>query len=446
MSALATWCIQKGWKVQGSTHKPNGLSDALARQGAHIFHHHDTDNLHAQLGGVVYSTDISPDHIELAHAHTLGLPLWHRSDFLRAIVQAHKVLAVTGSHGKTSTTSLLGHLLATAQTDPLIVAGGHMQALGTSCYAGSGPWAVIEADESDRSHLNFSTLHTALLTHVGTDHLWHYGHCQEQLKTSFQEYLKLAEHSAVVCRDRVDPAMIPHDLKGALVWYGLDPASDIRASHIRFSPQGLRWDCHTPLGLWKDLFLPLYGEHNIVNALGCVAAGLSCGLLEDSIRQGLLSFQGVNRRMTPIGSYQGIPLIDDYAQHPTAIATVLKALHQHGYRRILAVCQPHRYRRLRTLFDDYARSFHHAASVVILPVYAAGEPVCPQGTSSVQLVDAMLSQGHHNRVAYSEPDQLWPHIQSDQWDVVVFLGAGDITEWAKTYRTHDHLEHALCGR
>ena len=434
MSALALLCLHRGWWVQGSALFQNDSTEQLTAQGALVFLYHDTSHISHDVECVVYSSAISDDHPELQTARSRNIPTIHRSDLLRAFTSPLKTLAISGTHGKTTTTSLLGHILHTSHLDPLIISGGMMVRWNSPLYPGSGPFSVIEADESDQSHINFSNLFGAILTNIEPEHLSNYGNCEDNLRHSFRQFLNLATDFVSICRDAIDGSS-PwiQNLSCPIAWYGTDPQSDFYAENIRTTATGMMFDCDTPLGPLDDMVLNLWGHHNVLNALGAISASLRIGLPAEDIRQGLASFSGVYRRLTLVGTKNGIPIIDDYAHHPTEIAAVLQALHRRGYTNILALCQPHRYTRLRDTMDAFVRCFDHAHHVGILPVYGAGEPPI-EHCGSENLVKNIENLG---KTVTLMPDvstaetHVTALMDTGHYDVVVCMGAGDITHLAK---------------
>lgn len=432
MGALALLCLQRGWVVQGSTLAENAMTQDLRARGALIFLNHGVEHVDASMEAVVYSSAIGEDNPELQAARGHNIPIFHRSDLLRAFVEGLKTVAISGTHGKTTTTSLLGHVLHGASEDPLILSGGVMGAWKSPLYPGRGSLAVVEADESDGSHGNFSQLSGALLTNVEADHMENYGGSLDNLWSGFRDFLQLAQDFTLVCRDAVDP-LNPwlQNLSPPITWYGTHPGSDFSAENIRTTPEGMSFDCHTPRGCWRHVVLKLWGHHNVLNALAVVGACVHLGISEEHIRQGLSTFLGVERRLTLVGTRRGIPIIDDYAHHPTEVAAVLETLHHRGYRRILALCQPHRYTRLRDTMDLFVSSFNYAAGVVIFPVYAAGEePI--EGAESKDLAQGLGALGKEVILSSLEDKKgLHDLMDSGAYDVVITLGAGNITDLAK---------------
>lgn len=434
MSALALLCLHRGWRVQGSALFQNDSTDQVAAKGAKVFLHHDSKHISQDLECVVYSSAISDDHPELQTARARNIPTLHRSDLLRAFTSPLKTLAISGTHGKTTTTSLLGHILHASQMDPLIVSGGMMVHWNSPLYPGTGPFAVIESDESDQSHINFCRISGAIVTNIEPEHMENYGNSVDNLWRSFRQFLNLSTDFISLCRDAID-ASSPwiQNLSCPITWYGTDPQSDYCAENIQTTPTGMMFDCHTPFGRLDKVALSLWGHHNVLNALGAISASLNIGLPAESVRQGLASFSGVYRRLTLVGTRNGVPIIDDYAHHPTEIAAVLHTLHKRGYNNILALCQPHRYTRLRDTMDAFARCFDHAGHVAILPVYGAGEPPIEHCRSEhlVQNIE------HLGKKVTLIPDfsmaktQVSALMDTGHYDVVVCMGAGDITHLAK---------------
>ena len=436
MSALALLCLHRGWSVQGSTIAPNESTQELSTQGARIFFHHDSSHISDDVECVVYSSAITEDNPELQAARARTIPTIHRSDLLRAFTDPLKTIAISGTHGKTTTTSLLGHVLHAGQRDPLIVSGGIMVHWNSPVYPGLGSVSVIEADESDRSHVNFSRLFGAILTNVEPEHMENYGNSFDMMWESFRNFLNLSTDFVSLCGDAIEPynAWV-HNLSRPITWYGTRAKHDFYAQNIRTTSTGMIFDCDTPSGKWDDVVLNLWGHHNVLNALGVMSAGVHMGLSSDHIRQGLSSFLGVSRRLTQVGKRKGIPVIDDYAHHPTEISAVLQALSQRGYRKILVLCQPHRYTRLRDTMQAFTQCFNPSEHVTLLPVYGAGE--CPiPGYESCDLAKGVGQSGRSVSLfsdflqAEQEVKDL---LDTGCYDLLVCMGAGDITHLAKTF-------------
>jgi UDP-N-acetylmuramate--alanine ligase len=465
MSGLAKLGLMMGHQIQGSNAGGTALTQELARLGATIFDDHGPGRLSPQVDCVVVSSAIDETNPELIEARALGLPIKHRSDLLGQMASSRRILAVSGTHGKTTTTALLGHLFVVGGRDPMVVTGGIMHGYNSTVLAGTGPESIIEADESDKSHLNFSHIWGAVITNIEPEHMQTYGSTQA-LHQSFIDFLQLAKGRAVVCGD--DPgiqsvlaalpqsAPIPANAEGALdltdqtqdpcnprdqLWtYGLASNNTVWADRLGASTSGMRFDLHGPWGCWKDMQSPLWGKHNVLNAMAAIAVGYQAGLDETSLRQGLASFAGVQRRMTvravvPIGDGL-VPIIDDYGHHPTEIHAVLDTLHTHGWRSILAVCQPHRYSRVRDTLSLFARCCTIAQHVALLPIYGAGEAALPD-VSSYELASHMRSQGACVSLIPEPGPQALEAIAGivqaagdRPYDCIVFLGAGTVTTLA----------------
>jgi UDP-N-acetylmuramate--alanine ligase len=433
MSALAQLCLDRGWFVQGTSLAANALTQSLADQGAHIMLHHSAEHITPAVECVVYTSAIPENNPELQAARLRNIPVMHRSMLLRTFVEPLRTVAISGTHGKTTTTSLLGHVLYQAKQDPLILSGGMMVSWNSPVYPGKGNVAVVEADESDQSHVNFSSLSGAIITNIDGDHMEHYGGSFDNLWRSFQQFFQLATDFAIACSDAIDrnnPWL--KEVSCPITWYGTHSDCDFSAHNIGITATGMHFDCHTPRGIWRDVHLNLWGHHNVLNALSIIAACTHMGLEEGDVRKGLASFQGVSRRLTHVGMRNNVPIIDDYAHHPKEISAVLSTLHQRGYRRILAVCQPHRYTRLRDTMEEFALCFHHADTIVLLPVYSAGESPIP-GAQSGDLAEKLTAHGQ--RVIMIDPTDssskpVESIIESGHWDVAIFLGAGDISQLA----------------
>ncbi len=435
MGALAKLCLDRGWHVRGSTLAHNSMTQQLMELGATIFDRHSEENLDSSTDCVVYSSAITEQNPEIQMARSKNIPVIHRSDLLRAFVAPLPTIAISGTHGKTTTTSLLGHVLYRADRDPLIISGGMMGAWKSPIYPGKGPFAIVEADESDHSHINFPSLSGAILTNVGAEHMDHYGGSLAKLWESYEEFIGLAKDFAIVCQDSVDPnhpAM--QNASCPITWYGTSSDVDFQALNIAPTATGMKFDCQTPFGLWRDIPLSAWGHHNVLNATAVIAASTFCGLSKNEIIHGLSTFLGVDRRLTHVGNLGNTPIMDDYAHHPTEIAAVLSALQERGYRRILAICEPHRYTRLRNTMPLFCTCFHHATDIVLLPVYSAGEkPIA--GFDSIALGQKLQDLGHSVTLAQAWPDcstQLHSQIEAQHYDIAICLGAGYATHVARS--------------
>ena len=434
MSGLASLCLHKGVKVQGSNAGKNASTEKLSSQGVPVFYEHKSGYLDPEVNLVVTSTAIHENNPEWLEAKSKGIPIVHRSTLLQWCVAAQKTLAVSGTHGKTTTTSLLGHVLVSAGLDPLIITGGVMGGYESTIYPGQGDFAVVEADESDKSHVNFQTLMGAIVTNIEAEHMDHYKGSFSLLCDSFVRFLSLSSEFGIVCGDDlVIQKIVPLLPKAPKVWtYGFSESCAIRAHNVRQTAQGLTFDVESPIHSWSNIPTRLWGHHNILNALSVITAAQLLGIQEEAVVHALGSFQGVNRRLTVKGHLKGTTIIDDYAHHPTEIKAVLQALRQKGYQKVLAVCQPHRYTRLRDSMELFTECFDQANKVVLFPVYSAGEAPL-QDINSHTLATHLRQKGLDVVLCDQWEDShamVSDLISCGDYDVAVCMGAGTITELA----------------
>jgi UDP-N-acetylmuramate--alanine ligase len=347
-------------------------------------------------------------------------------------------IAVAGTHGKTTTTSMIGALLETAQLDPTVINGGIINAYGTHTRLGDSDWMVVEADESDGTFTRLPAA-VAVVTNIDPEHLDHYGNVAS-LHQAFETFAGNIPFYgfAVLCIDHpVVQGLIPKLTERRIRTYGLSPQADIRAVDIRHGAEGSAYDvvvAERPTGgerTIRNLTLPMFGDHNVQNSLAAVAVAAEMGLDDAVVRASLKNFKGVRRRFTKTGEWNGVPIIDDYGHHPVEIAAVLKAARAITVGRVIAVVQPHRYTRLNDLFDGFCTCFNDADIVLVADVYAAGEtPI--DGVHSAALVAGLAAHGHRNPLSLSTPAELAPLVRelAQPGDIVVCLGAGSITNWA----------------
>jgi UDP-N-acetylmuramate--alanine ligase len=347
-------------------------------------------------------------------------------------------IAIGGTHGKTTTTSLVAAVLEAARLDPTVINGGIVNAYGTNTRLGEGDWMVVEADESDGSFLRLPAV-VAVVTNIDPEHLDHWG-TAEAMKQGYHQFVGNIPFYgfAVLCLDHPEvQAMIPHLADRRLVTYGLSPQADVRAERMIADRMGATFEVGVRdratgrVRTLKPFRLPMLGSHNVQNALAAIAVGLEMEIDEATIRSALAGFRGVKRRFTRVGEAGGIHVIDDYGHHPVEIAAVLKAARQAGARDVIAVVQPHRYSRLASLFEDFCTCMNDAGTVIIADVYAAGEaPI--EGVDADALVDGLRARGHRSVVPLPGPEHLAEMVAAiaRPGDYVVCLGAGNITGWA----------------
>ncbi len=436
MSGIAEIMLKTGYSVQGSDAKASANTERLQQLGIRVFIGQDGDNLEGACA-VVYSTAIKADNPELVAARARRLPLVHRGEMLAELTRLQFSVAIGGTHGKTTTTSMVAALLDAGGLDPTVVNGGIINAYGTNAKVGEGDWIVVEADESDGTFLKLRST-CAIVTNIDPEHLDHYGDF-DAVRKAFRQFVENIPFYgfAAVCTDHPEVlAMTAQVQNRRLITYGTDPQAQVQAQNIAMGPDGSRFDItFAPHGgevvVWQDLHLPMAGQHNVLNALAAVAVARELGVREVDIRKGLTEFGGVRRRFTTTGIVHGVRIIDDYGHHPVEISAVLKAARAVTEGRVIAVVQPHRYTRLRDLFDEFCGCFNDADVVIVADVYAAGEePIA--GADRDGLVEGLQRFGHRRAIALLSPTDLARLVVAEArvGDLVVCLGAGDITNWA----------------
>ena len=439
MSGIAEVLHNLGYVVQGSDISESANVLRLRSAGIAVTIGHDAANLgSAQV--VVTSTAVKRDNPEVQAARARLIPVVRRAEMLAELMRLKWSIAVGGTHGKTTTTSLVAAVLEAAKLDPTVINGGIINAYGTNTRLGEGEWMVVEADESDGSFLRLPAV-IAIVTNMDPEHLDHWG-TPEAMLAGFDQFVGNIPFYgfAVLCIDH--PAvqqMIPRLSDHRIVTYGFSPQADIRAEHVIPDKLGSSFhvvvtDRHRGrdrrLGPFR---LPMLGAHNVLNALAAIAIGVEMELDNETLRTAFLGFKGVKRRFTKTGEAGGITVIDDYGHHPVEIAAVLKAARQAGAGDVIAVVQPHRYSRLESLFGEFCTCMNDAGTVIVADVYAAGEaPV--QGVNRDALVDGLRARGHRRVVPLPAPGRLaeMVHAIAKPGDFVVCLGAGNITQWAAT--------------
>jgi UDP-N-acetylmuramate--alanine ligase len=445
MSAIAEIMLRIGYTVQGSDAKASANLERLEKLGAKVFVGHDAAYVQDGVSAVVFSTAVKPDNPEMQAARDRGVPLVRRAEMLAELMRLQFSVGVAGTHGKTTTTSMIATLLDAGGLDPTVVNGGIINAYGTNAKVGEGDWIVVEADESDGSFLRLKST-VAVVTNIDAEHLDHYGDF-DAIKKAFRDFVENIPFYgfAAVCIDHPEvQAMAAAVENRRLVTYGINPQAEVRAVRVEMDQLGAEFDvCIQPREggtvMVERLRLTMPGWHNVSNALAAIAVARELGVSCEDIREGLSGFVGVKRRFTTTGVVGGVRVIDDYGHHPVEIAAVLKAARQVTGSKVVAVMQPHRYTRLRDLFEQFCASFNDADTVVVADVYAAGEePI--EGISRDSLVEGLRRWGHRDVIALDSPSQLAGIVRerAGEGDLVVCLGAGDITNWA--YALPDQLE------
>jgi UDP-N-acetylmuramate--alanine ligase len=437
MSGIAEVLHTLGYAVQGSDISESGNVARLRKAGIPVAIGHDAANLgDAQV--VVISTAVPKDNPEVAAARSKLIPVVRRAEMLAELMRLKWAVAVGGTHGKTTTTSLVAAVLEGAGFDPTVINGGIINAYGSNTRLGAGDWMVVEADESDGSFLRLPAVIT-IVTNMDPEHLDHWG-TREAMEAGYRQFVANIPFYgfAVLCIDH--PAvqqMLPALSDHRVVTYGFSPQADIRAERIMSGREGASFEVRFSerstgkarrMGPFR---LPMLGNHNVQNALAAIAVAAEMDIGEAQIKAALANFAGVKRRFTPTGTAGGVTVIDDYGHHPVEIAAVLKAARQAGARDVIAVVQPHRYSRLNTLFEDFCTCMNDAGHVIVADVYSAGEtPI--EGVDRDALVEGLRARGHRSVVPLSDPAHLaeMVHAMARQGDFVVCLGAGNITNWA----------------
>ena len=437
MSGIAEIMLRIGYTVQGSDMKASANTERLEQLGARIFIGHAPDHVEG-ASAVVYSTAVKADNPEMVAGRERRLPLVRRAEMLAELMRLQFSVGVAGTHGKTTTTSMVAALLDAGGMDPTVVNGGIINAYGTNAKVGEGEWIVVEADESDGTFLKLKST-CAIVTNIDPEHLDHYGDFDTARK-AFQDFVENIPFYgfAAVCLDHPEVQALAAKVENRrLVTYGVNPQAEVRALNVTMGPEGAKFDVQfTPQDgerrLLEGLVLPMAGDHNVANALAAIAVARELGVDDASIRKGLAGFGGVKRRFTTTGVVDGIRIVDDYGHHPVEIASVLKAARAvTPGGRVIAVVQPHRYTRLRDLMSEFSSCFNDADTVIVADVYTAGEaPI--EGINRDGLIEGLKRFGHRRALPLDTPADLPALIAEEarSGDLVVFLGAGDITSWA----------------
>jgi len=436
MSGIAEIMLRIGYVVQGSDARASANTERLQKLGAKIFIGHDASHVEG-ASAVVYSTAVKGDNPEMVAGRAKRLPLVRRAEMLAELMRLQFSVAVGGTHGKTTTTSMIAALLDAGTMDPTVVNGGIINAYGTNAKVGEGDWIVVEADESDGTFLKLKST-VAVVTNIDPEHLDHYGDF-DAVKKAFKDFVENIPFYgfAAICLDHPEVQALAAKVENRrLVTYGVNPQAEVRATNVSMGPEGARFDVQfSPPGgavtRLIDLHLPMAGDHNVANALAAIAIARELGVSDEAIRAGLTGFGGVKRRFTTTGVAKGVRIIDDYGHHPVEISSVLKAARAVSLGKVVAVVQPHRYTRLRDLFADFCSCFNDADVVIVADVYRAGEsPI--SGINRDSLVEGLRRYGHRHALVLPSPADLAAMIaaQTQPGDLVVLLGAGDITSWA----------------
>ncbi|MFG6552170.1 MULTISPECIES: UDP-N-acetylmuramate--L-alanine ligase [unclassified Sulfitobacter] len=433
MSGIAEVLLNHGYKVQGSDLKTTKITVRLAELGGRIFEGQAAENIEG-AAVVVISSAIKPGNAELDEARRRGLPVVRRAEMLAELMRLKSNIAVAGTHGKTTTTTLVAELLVAGGIDPTVVNGGIIHAYGSNARMGQGDWMVVEADESDGS-FNRLPATIAIVTNIDPEHMEHWGDF-DTLRQGFLNFVSNIPFYglAVCCTDHPEVQSLVGKLTDRRVMtYGFNAQADVRAVGLHYKDGVAHFDVHLQSEdkVIENCALPMPGDHNVSNALAAVTVARHLGMKLEQIRDALGSFGGVNRRFTRVGEVDGVTIIDDYGHHPVEIAAVLKAARQASAGRVIAVHQPHRYSRLSHHFDEFCACFNDADVVGIADVYAAGEEPIP-GAERDGLVAGLIQHGHRHAYAVEDAEALTQLVlrEARPGDMVVCLGAGTISGWA----------------
>jgi UDP-N-acetylmuramate--alanine ligase len=437
MSGIAEVLHNLGHRVQGSDQADSANVQRLREKGIEVFVGHKAQNL-GDAEVVVVSTAIKKDNPELIAAREKLLPVVRRAEMLAELMRFRNAIAIGGTHGKTTTTSLVATLLDAGGLDPTVINGGIINAYGTNARMGEGEWMVVEADESDGTFLKLPA-DVAVVTNIDPEHLDHYGNF-DAVRAAFRQFVENVPFYGfgVMCLDHPEvQALVGRIEDRKVITYGENPQADVRFMNVRIDGPRSIFDVEIrrrrtgQVIKLDNLVMPMPGRHNISNATAAIAVANRLGMSNEDIARGLASFGGVKRRFTLTGEWNGVQIFDDYGHHPVEIKAVLRAAREACKGRVIAVHQPHRYSRLASLFEEFAACFNDADSIFLAPVYAAGEePI--DGVNAETLVSRIKSGGHRDARFLASPELL-PEMVAEiakPGDFVVLLGAGSITYWA----------------
>ncbi|MCO5084702.1 MAG: UDP-N-acetylmuramate--L-alanine ligase [Rhizobiaceae bacterium] len=437
MSGIAEVLHSLGYAVQGSDQADSANVQRLSAKGIKCFVGHKAENI-GDAEVVVVSTAIKKTNPELIAARERLLPVVRRAEMLAELMRFKQAIAIGGTHGKTTTTSLVATLLEAGQLDPTVINGGIINAYGTNARIGRGDWMVVEADESDGTFLKLPA-DIAVVTNIDPEHLDHYGSF-DKVRDAFRQFVENVPFYGfgVMCTDHPEvQALVSRIEDRRVITYGENAQADVRFENHGMDGAVSVFDVvirnrksggHEAI---RDLRMPMAGRHNVSNATAAIAVARELEISAEDIRKGLAAFGGVKRRFTPTGSWNGVQVFDDYGHHPVEIKAVLRAARDSTKGRVIAIAQPHRFTRLHDLFDEFSACFNDADTVMVAPVYPAGEdPI--EGVTSDALVSRIRAGGHRDARFVENAQAIAPTVRAlaQPGDFVVFLGAGNITQWA----------------
>src|SRR6202035_4662910 len=437
MSGIAEVMLNLGYTVQGSDQSESANVKRLRDKGVKIAIGHAAENL-TGVRVVVVSSAIKPDNPELVAARAEWLPVVRRAEMLAELMRLKSCVAIAGTHGKTTTTPMVAALLEAAGFDPTVINGGIINAYGTNARLGEGDWMVVEADESDGTFLKLPA-DVAIVTNIDPEHLDHFK-TFEAVQDAFRAFVENVPFYgfSVMCTDHpVVQSLVGRIEDHRIVTYGENPQADVRLVDVSHAGGTSLFTCAVrdragqSVHEIKNIALPMPGRHNALNATAAIAVAHELGIGDDVIRNALAGFGGVRRRFTRTGMWNGVTIIDDYGHHPVEIAAVLRAARESTKSHVIAVVQPHRYSRLAALFEQFCTCFNDADTVIVAPVYPAGEaPIA--GADRDSLVVGLRADGHRQAIPLDAPGDIAGMVRrlARPGDIVVFLGAGSITQWA----------------
>jgi UDP-N-acetylmuramate--alanine ligase len=437
MSGIAEVLANQNYSVRGSDVADSYNVQRLRKRGIEVAIGHDAKNI-GDAEVVVVSSAIKRDNPELVEARARGLPVVRRAEMLAELMRPKSAIAIGGTHGKTTTTSMVAALLDAGGLDPTVINGGIINSYGTNARMGTSEWMVVESDESDGTFVKLPA-DIVVVTNIDPEHLDHYG-TFDSMREAFRAFVENVPFYgfAVMCLDHPEvQALVARVEDRRIITYGRNPQAEVRYRDVEFRDGRMRFAIDRRDRITgaaesiEDLSISMPGEHNVSNATAAVAVARAIDIASDDIRKGLASFGGVKRRFTHTGSWNGVDIYDDYGHHPVEIAAVLQAARSATKGRLIAVVQPHRFTRLKNLFAEFCTCFNEADTVIVADVYAAGEaPI--EGASRDALVEGLRSGGHRDARALESEEALPPLIASlaQPGDMVVCLGAGSITRWA----------------
>ncbi|MFC3581774.1 UDP-N-acetylmuramate--L-alanine ligase [Sphingomonas hylomeconis] len=436
MSGIAEVMKNLGYDVQGSDVAEGYVVQGLRDKGIRVSIGHAAENI-GEAAVVVTSTAIVRSNPEVEAALEKRVPVVRRAEMLAELMRLKSTVAVAGTHGKTTTTSMIAALLDAGGVDPTVINGGIINSYGSNARLGASDWMVVEADESDGSFLRLDGT-IAVVTNIDPEHLDHYGSF-DAVKDAFVDFIENVPFygAALLCLDHPEvQAIIPRVRDRRVVTYGFAAQADVRGVNVTPIPGGNRFECLVrardgSVRSIEGIEMPMPGRHNVQNALAAIGVALEMGIPDETIRTGFAKFGGVKRRFTKVGETGGVTVIDDYGHHPVEIKAVLAAAREGVENRVIAVVQPHRYTRLGNLMEEFQQAFNDADMVLVTPVYAAGEaPI--DGVDAAALVEGLKRRGHRSAATVADADALAGVLAevTKPGDMVVCLGAGDITKWA----------------